>query len=59
MLSVHTTFSIAKGKEREFEQAFAALQATVIKAEPGTVGFQLYRSTNSRRDYLLIAHFRD
>ena len=57
--SVLTHFSVAKGNERRFEEEFATLQAEIISGEAGTVGFQLYRSSDTARDYLLIAHFRD
>ncbi len=59
MLSVIHTFPVAKGKEVEFEAAFELLQAQVLQTEPGTVGFQLYRAQQSKRDYKIIAHFRD
>ena len=59
MFSVLTHFSVTKGNERECERTFATLQTEIIRSEVGTVGFQLYRSSDIARDYLLIAHFRD
>jgi quinol monooxygenase YgiN len=59
MQSAVTHFAVIKGKEREFEKTFNSLQSEVVRSEPGTVGFQLYRSSDTARDYMLIAHFRD
>jgi len=59
MFSVLTHFSVAKGNEKKFEKTFAMLQTEIIRSEAGTVGFQLYRSSDTARDYLQIAHFRD
>jgi quinol monooxygenase YgiN len=59
MFSVITTYPVAKGRERDFEATFAELQGRVIGQETGTVGFQLFASTEQRRRYKVIAHFRD
>jgi quinol monooxygenase YgiN len=59
MQSAVTHFAVNKGKERQFEKVFSSLQSEVVRSEPGTVGFQLYRSSDTGRDYMLITHFRD
>jgi quinol monooxygenase YgiN len=52
-------FKIKPGRNTDFEQAMAKMQAALASSEPGNVFYDLYLPAPGTQTYVLIEHYRD
>ena len=52
-------FRVKPGKNADFEQAFAEMQKSVARAEPGNVYYDLYRIDQDPQTYVILEHYKD
>ena len=52
-------FKVKPGQNAAFEQAFKEMQASVAKAEPGNVYYDLYRLDQEPQTYVILEHYKD
>jgi heme-degrading monooxygenase HmoA len=52
----HAILPVVRGREADFEAAFAEAQA-IIAGMPGFVGLRLSRSVETPNEYLLLVHW--
>jgi quinol monooxygenase YgiN len=50
---------VNEGKEETFLELFRTLKLEMAKHEPGNVYYDLYRSSNSPRTYVVTERYRD